>query len=312
MKLNVIGNSNIFRNKALNGMLSAGCEVGMVASKNNVASSPNLRFSNDYFEALTDLDAQGVYISTPNSTHYELAKFALSSGKHVIVEKTMALEMEQVEELNAIASKNSLVLMETFQYRFHSQHNYFMGELDSWLSEGVVRIDVSFGIPPFDDPNNIRYNRALGGGALFDLGAYCANLVSEITKQSDRWELKYHRKVARQDLTNRGHGLFEVFENVPVFFNYGFENNYTNSVSVATKLRTTSFNRYFTAPADQTQKVNIRSNQSLEVINFSDDQFANMFRTFRNASSANGDPLRMSLYSKNVHQANILDKMNAG
>lgn len=311
MKLNVIGNSNIFRNKAYHGMVSAGIEVGIVASKNNSNSHNNLKLTKDYNEALCDPSAQGVYISTPNSTHYQLAKVALLTGKHVIVEKTMALDKDEVKELNAIASQNKLALVETFQYRFHAQHNYFMRELDSWLSEGLVRIDVSFGIPPFSDINNIRYKRELGGGALFDLGAYCANLVSEITNQSDQWDLKYHTQVFRQNLNVRGHGMFEVFGDVPLFFNYGFENNYTNSVSIATRLRTTSFNRYFTAPSDQAQRVDIRKNQSVEILTFSGDQFANMFQAFQRAASLEGEDLRTSFYKKNLHQSEIMDKLNA-
>lgn len=57
-------------------------------------------------------------ISTPATTHFELAKAALKGGKHVLVEKPLALTVEHCEELDRLASRNGLALMvaHTFLY----------------------------------------------------------------------------------------------------------------------------------------------------------------------------------------------------
>jgi UDP-2-acetamido-3-amino-2,3-dideoxy-glucuronate N-acetyltransferase len=54
---------------------------------------------------------KAVVIATPAETHYEIAKKALLAGKHVFVEKPLALEIEKAEELNEIANKKNLTLM---------------------------------------------------------------------------------------------------------------------------------------------------------------------------------------------------------
>jgi UDP-2-acetamido-3-amino-2,3-dideoxy-glucuronate N-acetyltransferase len=54
---------------------------------------------------------KAVVIATPAETHYEIAKKALLAGKHVFVEKPLALEIKEGEELIEIAEKNRLILM---------------------------------------------------------------------------------------------------------------------------------------------------------------------------------------------------------
>ena len=65
-------------------------------------------------------DADAVIISTPASTHYELARLALESGRHVIVEKPLALEIEHCEHLGERADKKGLVLMVAHTFLYNS------------------------------------------------------------------------------------------------------------------------------------------------------------------------------------------------
>ena len=63
-------------------------------------------------------DVDGVVIATPVRTHYRLAKEALLHGKHVLVEKPLTANVEEAEELVALAKERNLVLMvgHTFEY----------------------------------------------------------------------------------------------------------------------------------------------------------------------------------------------------
>ncbi len=63
---------------------------------------------NNLFE---DASIDAVYLSTPVSTHYQLVKRALESGKHVLVEKPLAMTVEQAEALAALAVAKGLTLM---------------------------------------------------------------------------------------------------------------------------------------------------------------------------------------------------------
>ena len=75
--------------------------------------------TNDYQSVLDDIKVQGVVISTPAETHYELAKRALEHGKDVFVEKPLAMNVEQGQELVNIAKENDLVLMVGHILEYH-------------------------------------------------------------------------------------------------------------------------------------------------------------------------------------------------
>lgn len=79
---------------------------------------PTVRTTRDFRSLIEDPAIDAVAIATPVSTHYELALRALQAGKHVLVEKPLASDTEQVQHLIEIAQKRSLVLMvdHTFVY----------------------------------------------------------------------------------------------------------------------------------------------------------------------------------------------------
>ena len=60
-----------------------------------------------YFEDLFTPDIELIIITTPNLTHFSLAKQALLAGKHVIVEKPLAISAEQALELDQLAKKQN-------------------------------------------------------------------------------------------------------------------------------------------------------------------------------------------------------------
>jgi predicted dehydrogenase len=99
-------------------------EVKFVAEANSARHSqirrnhPNVQILLSAEEMLQDESLDAVVIATPVSTHYTLAKQALLSGKHVLLEKPMATSVAECEELIQIAEAKSLTLMvdHTFLY----------------------------------------------------------------------------------------------------------------------------------------------------------------------------------------------------
>ena len=79
---------------------------------------PQIAVSGDLRETLGRTDIDAVIVSTPATTHYEVARLALESGRHVLVEKPLATEVEHCEELAELAEKKGRVLMvaHTFLY----------------------------------------------------------------------------------------------------------------------------------------------------------------------------------------------------
>ena len=70
-------------------------------------------------DVLRHEDIQGIVIATPAETHYTIVREALFAGKHVFVEKPMALQEEEGRELISIANENNRVLMVGHLLQYH-------------------------------------------------------------------------------------------------------------------------------------------------------------------------------------------------
>ena len=66
-------------------------------------------------------DLNAVYISSPPSLHYSMAKKALFHNKHVIIEKPSTTTLIQAKNLCTTARKKKLILMEGLMYKYHDQ-----------------------------------------------------------------------------------------------------------------------------------------------------------------------------------------------
>ena len=73
----------------------------------------------DDYDSMLASDIDAVYIGTPHVTHFELARTALLAGRHVLCEKPLALNAEQVRELALIARDSNRFLMEAMWMKFN-------------------------------------------------------------------------------------------------------------------------------------------------------------------------------------------------
>lgn len=82
------------------------------------AGYPTVKTTTDHKEVMKDTSVDAVVISTPVSAHFPLAKEALESGKHVLLEKPMTTTVEESEKLVELAEKKKKTLMvdHTFLY----------------------------------------------------------------------------------------------------------------------------------------------------------------------------------------------------
>jgi predicted dehydrogenase len=80
---------------------------------------PGARMTTDFDELLADPQLDAVVVATPVVTHYDLARRALLAGKHVFVEKPMAVQASEADELVAIAEEQGRVLMPGHLLLYH-------------------------------------------------------------------------------------------------------------------------------------------------------------------------------------------------
>jgi predicted dehydrogenase len=118
-------------------------------------------------------DIDLVYVVLPNSMHKEFTIRAAKAGKHVIVEKPMAITVNDCREM-IDACKNAGVQL-AVGYRLHYEpYHLELKRLGQERVFGQVRlIEASLGYKS-GDPSEWRLNKALaGGGPLMNLGVYC-------------------------------------------------------------------------------------------------------------------------------------------
>ena len=138
-----------------------------------------------YEELLADPDIDAIYNPLPNSQHGPWTLQAIAAGKHVLCEKPFASNADEAAQVADAAAASGLVVMEAMHYRYHP--------LTRRLSELVAELGpvqhlqcwTSFAIA---DPDDIRYDFDLGGGALMDGGCYaidCLRLLGASGGQSE-------------------------------------------------------------------------------------------------------------------------------
>lgn len=122
-------------------------------------------------------DFEAVYIASPNKLHYEQSKLMLQSGKHVICEKPITVEPEELEELQTLAKKNGLIYIEAIMYMFNPVRDLLKEAIEKIGRITSVHFDfsqLSSKYPAYLEgklPN--IFNPALATGCLMDLGIYC-------------------------------------------------------------------------------------------------------------------------------------------
>jgi predicted dehydrogenase len=138
-----------------------------------------------YEDLLADPDIDAIYNPLPNSLHGPWTLRAIAAGKHVLCEKPFASNADEAAQVADAAAASGLVVMEAMHYRYHP--------LTRRLSELVAELGpvrhiqcwTSFAI---ENPDDIRYDFDLGGGALMDGGCYaidCLRLLGASEGQSE-------------------------------------------------------------------------------------------------------------------------------
>ncbi|MDB5302156.1 MAG: Oxidoreductase [Phycisphaerales bacterium] len=128
-----------------------------------------------YEQVLQAKDVDAVYVSLPNSMHCEWTIRALKAGKHVLCEKPIASNAAEAQEMFDVARRTGLLLMEAFMYRSHPLTLAVVDAVRGGAIGQVRLIRTSFCYHTNRLAGNIRFDPALAGGVLMDVGCYCIN-----------------------------------------------------------------------------------------------------------------------------------------
>lgn len=123
-----------------------------------------------YEELLADRTIDAVYIGLPNSMHCSWAIKAMESGKHVLIEKAITSNAQEVEDIRQCSLRTGKVALEASHWQFHPAAHRVKQLIDSGdygqLQSVTADMSVLAGMLP---RNDIRFDYRLGGGAAIDL-----------------------------------------------------------------------------------------------------------------------------------------------
>lgn len=260
-----------------------------------------------YDQLLARDDVDAIYIPLPTKLTNEWAEKALSSGKHVLAEKSIADSLEKTKQLVSVSGMEKKVIMECFSFLYHSQlvlvHNYIRnGEI------GELRLmRSSFGFPPFADKENIRYSKDLSGGSLLDAGAYTIR-ASQIFLGEDLEVLSASLTISKDyGVDIQGSAMLRNSHNIVSQIAFGFDNFYQNNIELWGTKGKLTMERAFTAqpgfsPLIILEKENERHQLSVRP----DHQFKNILKVFYDAIKNNS---YQQFHQELLHQSRILTKV---
>ena len=128
-----------------------------------------------YADLVADKKVDLIYVATPHSEHYENVKMCLEAGKPVLCEKAFTLNAAQAEELVRIAAEHKVFLAEAMWTRYMPMLTTIREVIGSGIIGEPKTLTANLGYV-ISDKERLT-NRALGGGALLDVGVYTINFA---------------------------------------------------------------------------------------------------------------------------------------
>ena len=182
----ILGTGKIARQFATALQQTPGAVLAGVASRDAptaaaFASEFGVAASFGSYQGLADADGIDlIYIGTPHPMHAENALMALHAGKGVLCEKAFTVNRREAEQVVALARSKRLFLMEAMWTRFMPA----LAAVRQLIGTGVIgtptQLTADFGFHATQGPEHRVFNRALGGGALLDLGIYPLSIATAL------------------------------------------------------------------------------------------------------------------------------------
>lgn len=133
--------------------------------------APNARAYGSYDDLYADADVDAVYISLANDRHVPEAIKALEHGKHVLCEKPLGMNADEVRSLISVRDQTGLICVEASWNRWHPRTRRTEQLLAGAKIGAIKEVNASLTFTGLE-PENFRNFKEMGGGAVYDLGPY--------------------------------------------------------------------------------------------------------------------------------------------
>ena len=148
--------------------------------KSEIEKGTKLKCFSNWNKLISDKNIDGIIISTPPEFRFELAKEALISNKNILLEKPVALDSREIEELQIIALKNNLSVCVDFEYRGVPLFLQTKEILNNHLLGDIYLIKLDWLMGSRSDPErewNWYSSKEKGGGVIGALGTHAFDIL---------------------------------------------------------------------------------------------------------------------------------------
>jgi len=132
----------------------------------------------DYDELVAATDIDVIYVATPHNFHHEGVTLALNAGKHVFVEKPIALNRAQAVEMVELARRKRLFFAEALWTFYLPKFDVLRQLLETKAIGEIKSVYTEYG--EYFARDHRIFDPKLAGGPLLDLGTYPVSLLTEI------------------------------------------------------------------------------------------------------------------------------------
>ena len=271
MKVLILGYSNIVRKRVLDVLKEKKIKI-FIASKSYKKKIPGIKKQfKSYKIALKQSKPNIVYISLPNSKHFEWAKKSLNYKYNTIIDKPITSNEKQLDKLIELSKKNKKILVESTFFNYHIQMKKIIKMYKNDLHK---KVNAKFIIPK-PSKKSILMSKKLDGGVLMDMGPY----ISSVPRLFNLKKLK-NKKITikkNKDKLIMSIKFLMSFEEGEYNGFFKFGGKYKNQIIVSNKKTKSSISRVFSPPDNENLILKLISKKSEKIIKFKKD---NCFKNF--------------------------------
>jgi len=187
----VIGVGRICRGRGLAGIAAANnARIYALASRSQGENfkacvemyKPEKTYS-DYDEMLDDPNVDAVYIALPSALHCEWTVKAADKKKHIMCEKPLASNEEQVNKMIKACEENGVKLLEGYAYLNSPVTQKVMSMIEEGKLGNIRLIAAHSSVLPGWEPDDNCMKFALGGGTTYEMTGYPVSLISRVMRK---------------------------------------------------------------------------------------------------------------------------------
>lgn len=261
-----------------------------------------------YEKLLSRKDIDALYLPLPSGLLHQWIPKCLVAGKHVYAEKSIGLNQKICEEMISDAKKSNVALMEGFMFQYHSQHTLLKQLIEEGAIGEIRNFSASFGFPPLSE-DNFRYDEKLGGGALFDAGAYPVRATFFLLGDEMKITGSSLKRIGSSSAVLYGSAYFHGPNGVGASISFGFDNYYQCSYTFWGSKGKLTADRAFTPRPDMKPQIILENQEGTKVIEAeADNHFEKALMEFHNAIAE--ETIRVKHYKEIIQQSNALSDIN--